>query len=383
MELALAFIIGFLIGLGFAILLLKLLKNPSSDNSLKDFMSTTSLDALSKASDEFIKIAGEKFYNHVNQNTKELDEKKSLIDKSLSDVRDDMKKELEKVQNLMTSLEKDRSEKYGELQNVLKKATEETSKLHETTFELKRALSGTKSRGNWGERMAEDVLRLSGFIENVNYIKQKVMDTSLKRPDFTFLLPQGMKINMDVKFPYDNYLKYLESEDTSERENYKTAFSKDVRNQIKSVTGREYINPQEKTLDYVLVFIPNEQIYSFLNEADSALLDDALKNRVVICSPITLYAILSLIRQTIDNFNLEKTSSNIIQLLAGFYKNWEMYIKAFDKLGKKIEETQEEFNGLTTTRKTMLDRSLKKIEELRKEKGLDTMALVEGEIVEE
>ena len=60
--------------------------------------------------------------------------------------------------------------------------------------------------------MAEDVLRLSGFIEGVNYLKQKTLETAAGRPDYTFPLPQGRKVNMDVKFPLDNYVRFLEAE---------------------------------------------------------------------------------------------------------------------------------------------------------------------------
>ena len=64
------------------------------------------------------------------------------------------------------------------------------------------------------------------------------------------------------------------------------------------------------------MFIPNEQVYAFINEHDRLLLDDALRNRVILCSPITLYAILAVIRQAVENFNLEKTTEQI-SLTAG------------------------------------------------------------------
>ena len=87
-------------------------------------------------------------------------------------------------------------------------------------------------------------------------------------PDYTFPLPQGRKVNMDVKFPLDNYVRYLEAERDADRETLKAQFLRDVKARIKEVTTRDYINPEENTLDYVLVFIPNEQVYAFINEND-------------------------------------------------------------------------------------------------------------------
>jgi DNA recombination protein RmuC len=175
---------------------------------------------------------------------------------------------------------------------------------------------------------------------------------------------------MDVKFPMDNYLRYIEAEVGSERDSYKNQFLKDVRNRVGEVLTRDYINPEENTVDYVLVFIPNEQIYAFMHENDRSLIDDALRNKVILCSPITLYAILAIIRQAVDNFNLEKTASEIMSLLGAFNKQWDAFVSSFDKMGKRIEEAQNEFNNLTSTRRNQLERILRRIEDLRNQRDI-------------
>ncbi|MDD5496697.1 MAG: DNA recombination protein RmuC, partial [Candidatus Omnitrophica bacterium] len=291
-----------------------------------------------------------------------------------------MKDELKNIQNLVTEFEKDRENKFGELANQLKTAAEQTGKLQETTGQLRSALASTTARGQWGQRMAEDVLRLAGFIEGINYLKEKAQETVTSRPDYTFLLPQGLKVNMDVKFPLDNYLRYLETSNDNEREGYRDQFLRDTRARIREIKNRDYINPEENTLDYVIIFIPNEQAYGFINENDRGLLDEALKNKVIVCSPLTLYAILAVIRQAVDNFNLEKTASEILSLLGAFNKQWESFIKSFDKLGKKIKETQEEFNALTSTRRNQLERPIRKLEDIRKQKGISETGLPEDVI---
>ncbi len=125
-------------------------------------------------------------------------------------------------------------------------------------------------------------------------------------------------------------------------------------------------------MDYVIVFIPNEQVYAFINENDFSLLDEALKNKVILCSPITLYAVLSVIRQGVENFNLEKTASEILSLLGAFSKQWETFQDSLDRMGKRIDDAQNEFTKLTTTRKNQLERPLRKIEELRKQRGIES-----------
>ena len=114
---------------------------------------------------------------------------------------------------------------------------------------------------------------------------------------------------MDVKFPLAHYENYLSAEDDEVRGRAKGVFLKNVRNHVNSVCGREYINPAEGTLEYVMLFIPNESIYGFINREDTGLIDYALEKRVLLCSPLTLYAMLSLIHQATRNFTMNERAS--------------------------------------------------------------------------
>lgn len=329
--------------------------------NIKASFGNLSLDALSKSTEEFLKLAKVRLESEREIGLKELDSKKGLIDQQLQQ----MTSKLEDVSKLMKELEKDRVKKFGELASQLNTASQQTAALMQTSNLLREALAGTKTRGQWGERMAEDVLRLAGFIENVNYLKQKAIDGTGSRPDFTFLLPENLKLNMDVKFPLNNYSKFLETDLESEKVRFRNDFLRDVKARIKEVTTKEYINPEQNTVDYVLLFIPNEQIYSFIHEQDSSILDEGLKNRVIFCSPITLFAVLAVIRQAVDNFSLEKTSNEILSLLGLFKKQWDEFLKKLELLGKRIDDTQKEYESLSTTRRRQLERPLNRLDDLR------------------
>ncbi|MGH8004361.1 MAG: DNA recombination protein RmuC, partial [Limisphaerales bacterium] len=307
-------------------------------DNLKVSFDALSLNALSRNTDQFMKLAQQTLSGQAQAGGKELEGKKQLIDQTLVV----MKSELERVKDCIQAYEKDRENKFGEIAAQLKAAAENNRRLQETAEQLKLALVNSKARGQWGERMAEDVLRLAGFLEGINYKKQHTLDGTVNRPDYTFLLPRDLKLNMDVKFPFDNYLRYLEAGGEVEKENYKNAFFKDVRERIREVTTRDYINPEAQTVDYVLVFIPNEQLYGFILENQSGFIDDALQSKVIPCSPLTLYAILSVIRQGIDNFQLEQGASRMLALMGRFAKQWEEFMKGFEKMGKRIEDAQKE-----------------------------------------
>jgi DNA recombination protein RmuC len=339
--------------------------------NIKQSFGNLSLEALSRSTEEFLKLAKTRLESEREIGSKELDAKKGLIDQQLKQ----MTSKLEDVSRVMSELEKDRVKKFGELASQLTIANQQSAALMQTTNLLREALASTKARGQWGERMAEDVLRLAGLIEDVNYFKQKSIDEARSRPDFTFLLPRDLKLNMDVKFPLDNYIRFLETDTDTEKARFRNDFLRDVKNRVKEVTSREYINPEQNTVDYVLLFIPNEQIYSFIHEQDSSILDEGIKNRVIFCSPITLFAVLAVIRQAVDNFALEKTSNEILSLLGSFKNQWNEFLKKMDLLGKRIADAQKEYEALTTTRRRQLERPLNRIDDLRTQRGLPIRSL--------
>jgi len=296
----------------------------------------------------------------------ELDGKKSLIDQQLVT----MTGELDKVTELVRQLDGGQRKAYGELSNELRRQHEGIAALNEHTQQLREVLASSKARGQWGERMAEDVLRLAGLLEGVNYRKQATID-SAGRPDYTFLLPNGRVMHMDVKFPLDNYVRHLESTNDLERKQFRDQFLRDVRDRVKELTTRGYLDSTDDTVDCLLMFIPNEQVYGFVQENDRSILDDAMRHKIVVCSPLTLYAVLAVVRQAVDNFQLERTSSEILGLLSEFSRQWEKYSAQLDKVQSRFEGVAKEYAALMTARHRALQRPLDKIEHLRhEERGL-------------
>ena len=285
--------------------------------------------------------------------------------------------ELGRVTALVRELERDRSEKFGELTAQLRLAGEQTYALAETTGMLREALASTKARGQWGERMAEDVLRLAGFVENVNYRKQRALDGG-GIPDFTFLLPNDLFLHMDVKFPLDNYMRHLSSSSEVDRRRHRDDFLRDVRDRVKELARRGYCSG-DGTVDCVLLFIPNEQLFGFIQSEDPAILDVALAQKIVLCSPLTLFAVLAVVRQAVDNFMLEQTSREILGLLGGFTKQWEKFRAQMDKVGARLESAHKEYEALATTRRRQLERQLDEVEFRRRRDGVEA-AVAGGEV---
>ncbi|MGH9270827.1 MAG: DNA recombination protein RmuC, partial [Ilumatobacteraceae bacterium] len=133
------------------------------------------------------------------------------------------------------------------------------------------------------------------------------------------------------------------------------AFLCDVRARVKELAKREYAQTGDQpTVDYVLLFLPNEQLTGFIHEHDPGLLDEALGQRVVMCSPLTLFAFLGVIRQAFDNFMVERTSDEILQLIGKFGVQWQKYTESTEKVKRHIDSVQREFDQLVGTRRRQL-----------------------------
>ncbi len=327
-----------------------------------------SMDALSRNTEEFKKFATSSLKAQNELGARELQGKRDLIEQSV----ESMGRKLQDLQKKFEQIGQGNIEKITEVSELIKVHSEITEKLGKTTEGLKLTLASAKKRGEWGERMAEDVIRLVGLVEGINYSKQKTLERSAGRPDFTFFLPNNLKINMDVKFPFDNYVNYMEATSDHDRKRFKDELVRNVRTMIKDVgSKRDYIDTAHNTVDYAIIFIPNEQVYSFINESDPTIMDESLKQKIILCSPFTLYAVLAVVRHAVENFNLEQTASAILKHLGDFYKQWNLYKEGFKKMGERLDSARKEYDALDTTRSRALERPLRKIDELREQKNIE------------
>ncbi len=205
------FVLGLIIG-GIIVWLIMFSRTKNIE-AAKETFKALSLDALSENSTEFLKLAKLTLDTQTVKGKIELESKKELIDKSVMAID----KTLSEIQTKIGEVDR-RNEKVSTL---IEKHEKVTSKLQATTEHLRQALASSKKRGEWGERMAEDIIKLVGLVEGINYSKNKTLEGSSGRPDYTFFLPNSLKINMDVKFPLENYQHYLDATSDYDKKRYR------------------------------------------------------------------------------------------------------------------------------------------------------------------
>ncbi len=350
------FFFGILLGsgLGWFLALFFHKKNHSIEKEFENLFGRLSKEALDKNQNSFFNLAEDKFKALLKSSQESLGSRLKSSEESLGSHFKTMGIQLKYLGDNTIFLK-------GQLENSQK----QISSLGQETTKLNRILSNSQERGAWGERAAEDIISIIGLVEGKSYERQKQQegeDGKKIRPDYTFFLPGKLKVYMDVKFPLKNYNSFLEAKSKLEKEESKKGFIKDIRNHIKQIGDKEYVDPKNGTINYALIFIPHESMYAFINVEDKGLIDYSLDRKIILCSPMTLYAVLSLIRQSVSAFKVEKKAAEIQKAVFSFKKEWQKFVDKMNNVGKSLESASKDFRELESTRIRKLEKPMEQIE---------------------
>lgn len=312
---------------------------------------------LQNANNQLVLMAGEKLSAEQKNIATDLTNKKEAIEKMVQRVLDDLKQTEDK-----------RISSFTQLKTELENNQKITEQLSATTESLRKVLSNNQLRGQFGEQVAEDLLKMAGFVKGTDYEFNK-QQSSNTRPDFTVFLPDKTKINIDAKFPYENLQRATETQNESQKKEYLRLFATDIKQKIKQVTSRDYINPDERTVDFVILFIPNEMIFSFIYDKLNDVWSEAMRQKVVLAGPFSFTAILRMIHQAHDVFKYQKNTREIIGLIKKFEIEFDKFNEEFDRVGKNLELTAKQFEKVSTTRTRQLTRTIDKINLIEPEKA--------------
>jgi len=316
-------------------------------------------DALNAATDRLAEASKEK-----------LEASGTLIAQGMQSTKETLQNAVNDVITGMAGLSKQSTT----IEEGLRHTYAQTQNLQGAVGILNELLSSSQSRGAWGERMVEDILTKLGMVEGINYVKQTTIGSG-ERPDFTFLLPGGKKVHMDVKFPLNKYKEYIESDSDEAAAIAAKEFMVAVKGHITALTKREYINVADGTIDLQIMFIPNEAIVSFVHKTDSTIADYAMDNKIMMCSPITFYGILVMINQSVKSFAMGENISKVMGAIANFESEYAKYSVEMDKIGVALDRAKSTYDSVVTTRTKQLDRSMAKVNQLT---DADVMPALEG-----
>ncbi len=304
-----------------------------------------------------------------------------LIKGIVSEIIENEESQIYKLLNKSDQTVKEFLEKTGEIKSSITGVDQQTRNLISV-------LNNNQSRGQWAEFQVEDLLEIMEYKENIHYETQKRMGSGTI-PDFTFFLPESKTINMDSKFPLTNYMEIaklnrdLENETLDEiarreitesiKNKNKEFLDKAIKTKIDETSSREgYISAEEGTVDFVLMYIPLENLYHFLLTSEIGanrvpVIQYAFSKKVILVSPQTLMAYLETIRHSMKLFSLQTDTKNILATHEKVKIEIRKFIESFDDVTKRLDQTVKSFDTLKTTRVNKLEKSFEELDSVNKE----------------
>ena len=345
--------------------------------------------AARKECDHLLTVAEQK----VSAQTKLLKQLKEVNDNRQKEIQDKIDANWVELGDQEEELKVKKKELQIQQRQLIDTAEQRTKldDLKNVTSRLNLTLSSNQKRGNWGEIQVEKILEDSGLVKGQNFETQKPMESG-KIPDVTLNLPEGQILNLDVKFPLNNYMKYLDviekRENSIDESDYdlldksaselKNDFLSDVRKRVNEVTKEGYIDPKNNTIDYALLFVPVEGIFQFIVENELELTNgkidiynEAIEKNIIMVPPSLLLVYYSTIKNAVETFSLQDKARDLIDLHKVFLTQWEKYRKQIEGLQASITSLQNKYDELTNVRSNELFKVVEKIDDLKFEDSGD------------
>lgn len=289
----------------------------------------------------------------------DLANKQSMLEKMIKDLRQEMSEQQKEIR----SIEKEQIDKISSVKTAVEEHRQLTKELKTSTEQLAKVLSNNQTRGAWGERIIEDLLKANGLQEGIHYLRQSKLGESSMKPDITLLLPDQRNVPVDVKFPYQEVQKMSMAENQSDKQVHMLQFKRDLKTKVDKVAA--YISPENDTLDYAIMFVPNEALFSFINQKFPDIIDEALAKKVIVCSPFSFLIVARTVMESYRNFMVGKKIKEVIKHIDAFATEWLKFDEEFGKFGRSIETLAKNYETLSTTRKRQMEKKIAKIEQYR------------------
>ena len=349
-----------------------------SRKQLENSFSTLSQQALKLNNENFLTLAKEKLSQFQIQAEANLDKKEKSIETLLQPIQTALKQTEEQIQ----SIEKDRKESFGSLSQHLKIINETQSDLRLETQNLVQALRRPEVRGQWGELTLKRIAELAGMVDHCDFYEQQQSETndSRMRPDMIVRMPDQRELIIDAKTPLDAYLNAIQTTEIEIREQSLARHARNVRERMRELSSKAYWSQFKHSPDFVVLFIPGEQFLSAALEQDPQLLEDALKNKVILATPTSIVALLRAVAFGWRQIAVAENAEKIRELGEDLYHRLATFAEHLHKLGKNLDLSVEQYNKAIGSLDRQVLSGARKFTELgiEKKKPIPELRIVEN-----
>jgi DNA recombination protein RmuC len=313
-------------------------------------------------SETFLKLARETLNVQSERAKGDLAAREQAIEALVRPIRE----ALTRTETQLQELDKARRESHGSITAQLQAMAASHLALSAETRNLVSALRRPEVRGQWGEITLRRLVELAGMIEHCDFVSQshRATESGAIRPDLVVNLPEGRQLVVDVKTPLDAYLEATEATADADRRAALQRHAAIVAERIRELAAKAYWSQFERSPEFVILFIPGDQFLSAALAERPQLLDEALRQNIILATPTSLVALLKAVAYGWRQVALAENAAEIRTLAVQLYERLTTFASHVTNLGKALGDSVKAFNSSVGSLERMVLPSARKFTEL-------------------
>ena len=325
---------------------------------LREAFKALSADALKQSAPEFLRLAEERFGKFQETAKGDLAQRQEAI----KGLVEPLKQQLETYQKNLQQNSAAQSSTLGEVKKQLEMLAQSNQSLAAETQQFRQVLHSNQARGKWGEETLRRVVEAAGMSAHCDFTEQTA--TGENRPDLVVKLPGDRFIIVDAKVPNFDFLNALESAEPVKRAEALAAHAAKLKATIKALADRDYPRQFPNALDYVVLFVPAESLFSAALEGDHDLIIWAAEKRILLATPASLIALLRSVSVSWQQHAQTENAQKIAEAAQELFERVVTFAKHLENIRGGLESANKAFNQAVGSYESRLKPAGEKLQKL-------------------
>jgi DNA recombination protein RmuC len=269
---------------------------------------------------------------------------------------------LEVYQTRLQQSETAQSSTLGEVKKQLELLSQQNLLLTNETQQFRMVLHSNQARGKWGEETLRRVVEAAGMSAHCDFTEQT--QAGENRPDLIVRLPGDRVIIVDAKVPDLDFLNALETADAAKRAESLASHAKKLKETIRGLADKNYPGQFPNALDYVVLFVPAESLFSAALEGDRDLIVWAAGKQILLATPASLIALLRSVAVSWQQYKQTENAQKIAEAARELYSRVCVFTEHFEKIGEGLAKANDAFSRAASSYQSRVRPAGEKLTEL-------------------